>query len=75
MKNIRAKRALGLSMQTKTERSMKGLFGSFRFSKAWYERSEAIKARVARKIHRVQVRKEERIKALKEGKPVVYSIK
>jgi hypothetical protein len=74
MKNKHQKRIMGLGMQTKLEKSMKGLFGSYRFSKAWLDRKEAIKARVARKIYRVQVRKAERLQALKEGKPIVYSI-
>ena len=75
MKNKRPKRAMGKLMQSKNESTMKGIFGSFRYSKAWLMRQDAIKKRVAKKIHRVQVRKAERAQALKEGKPVVYSIK
>lgn len=75
MKNSRVKRSLGKSIQTKEEAKRKGILGSYRYSLGWLKRGEAIRARVARKINRVQVRKAERLQALKDDKPVVYSIK
>lgn len=66
---------MGLKMQTKEERNRKGLFGSYRFSNAWFRRGEAIRERIAFKARRLSIRKAEREEALKEGKPVVYSMK
>lgn len=69
------KREIGLKMQTREERRRKGLWGSWRFSEAWNKRRIAITERLEFKARRFSVRKAEREEALKEGKPVVYSMK
>lgn len=62
-------------MQTKSERNGSGMYGSPFNSIAWNNRRKAIQDRVKKQVARVKIRKMEREKALKEGKPVVYSIK
>lgn len=83
MKN--KKRKMASKMQNSIERSLKGgkgkaglllnHYGGIFNSNAWLNRKQAIMNRVAKKVERIKIRKAERAQALKEGKPVVYSIK
>jgi hypothetical protein len=75
MRNHNSLRRMAMSMQTKAERLEKGTGGSPFNSKAWNERQKAIGNRIKKATARVQIRKMERLQALKDGKPVVYSIK
>ena len=75
MKNKNKVRKLALSMQTKTERLLKGEVGSPFLSVSWGKRTKAIQDRVKKQVARVKIRKMEREEALKADKSVVYSIK
>ena len=75
MKNKQLIRKIALGMQTKAERDGSGMYGSPFHSIAWNNRRKAIQDRVKKQTARVKIRKMEREKALKDGIPVVYSIK
>lgn len=75
MRNHNSLRSMALSMQTKVERLTSGTGGSPFNSRSWNDRAKAIQTKITKKVARVKIRKMEREQAIKDGKPVVYSIK
>jgi hypothetical protein len=75
MRNHKSLKKMGLHMQSKIERLTSGTGGSPFNSKSWNERQKAIQNRIKKAVARVQIRKMERLQAIKDNKPVVYSIK
>jgi hypothetical protein len=75
MRNHQTIRSIAERMQTNAEKLIKGELGSPFNSKAWKSRQKAIENKITKRVARVKIRKMEREQALKDGKPVVYSIK
>lgn len=75
MRNRKNIRKMAIGMQTRAEKLGTGMYGSPFNSIAYNNRRKAIQDRVKKQVARVKIRKMEREKAIKEGKPVIYSIK